>query len=183
MRPYLLTENFLYFGNGNLSSVTEGYGSNIPVAGLNWFSQNYTYDGVNRLATASDTGGWSRTFSYDPYGNLAAAAGSGNTISLPSANVYNPSNNQIVNNNVQYDGAGNQTIANGDALTYDAENRQASAYDNVRNDTEVYSYDGDGRRVQKRETANGVGTVFVYDAMGRLAAEYATAATVSPCST
>src|SRR5579884_1502465 len=43
---------------------------------------------------------------------------------MPTANVYN-GNNQI--NGASYDAAGNQLVANGDTLSYDAENRMISA--------------------------------------------------------
>jgi RHS repeat-associated protein len=79
-----------------------------------------------------------------------------------------------------YDAAGNQTVVNGNMLSYDAENRQtAVAYSGT---TENYLYDGDGKRVGK--TATGLPTtVFVYDAQGRMAAEYSTGTESSPCNT
>jgi RHS repeat-associated protein len=60
-------------------------------------------------------------------------------------------------------------------LTYDAENRQATAGANS------YSYDSAGQRVGKT-TASGT-TTYVYDAFGQLTAEYGTAAATSPCTT
>jgi hypothetical protein len=32
-------------------------------------SQGYTYDALNRLSYASESGGWNRTYGYDRYGN------------------------------------------------------------------------------------------------------------------
>ena len=32
-------------------------------------TQTYTYDGVNRLSTAQESGSWSRVYDYDAYGN------------------------------------------------------------------------------------------------------------------
>ena len=34
------------------------------------FSQTFGYDHVNRLLSASDSGGWSRSFGYDAFGNM-----------------------------------------------------------------------------------------------------------------
>ena len=56
--------------NGNLQSAT------LVNGGLT-FTQTFTYDGVNRMETASDTGGWSRTLSYDAFGNMTPARKSG----------------------------------------------------------------------------------------------------------
>ena len=48
--------------NGTLQSLLqENGGSSVQ--------QSFTYDPVNRLQTATDTGGWSRRFTYDAYGN------------------------------------------------------------------------------------------------------------------
>jgi RHS repeat-associated protein len=179
---YLFTENASYFGNNNLSSGAEGYGSNVPFASLAWFTQSYTYDKVNRLAAANDNG-WSRTFAYDPFGNLSVAPGTGNSISVASTNLYDPTTNRIKNNGVQYDAAGNQIFVNGNTLAYDAENRQSDLFDSVTKDNELYLYDGDGRRVAKQDGGNGTGSVFVYDAMGQLAAEYFTPVMSNPCAT
>jgi YD repeat-containing protein len=145
-------------------------------------NRSYGYDPLNRLTSASDSGGWSRNFGYDQYGNMWVTANSGVTLAgnTPTANVFN-SHNQL--GGASYDAAGNQTVVNGDALTYDAENRVASATDPpaLGGGTENYIYDGDGRRVGK--WAPNAVTVFVYDAFGQLAAEYWTATNTPPCTT
>ena len=64
--------------NGNLLSVAESNAGTIS------FTQNYGYDGVNRLHTATDTGGWSRTFDHDQFGNLWASAGTNLSAQTPS---------------------------------------------------------------------------------------------------
>jgi YD repeat-containing protein len=93
--------------------------------------------------------------------------------------VYN-GNNQI--NGASYDAAGNQLVANGDTLSYDAENRMISAAEppSLGGATETYVYDGSGQRVQK--TGPGGTTTYVYDAFGNLAAEYGAVAKPS-CAT
>jgi YD repeat-containing protein len=52
--------------NGNLRSAAF-------VGGGLTFNQTFAYDGLNRLLTASDGGGWSRSFGYDAYGNMTPA--------------------------------------------------------------------------------------------------------------
>jgi YD repeat-containing protein len=146
------------------------------------FNQTFSYDGVNRLATASDSGGWGRTFGYDSSGNAWVTGNGGVTLAgtTPTANVFN-SNNQIVG--TSYDAAGNQLLVNGDTLAYDAEGRQktATAPASLGGGSETYVYDGAGQRVEK--TGPGGTTMFIYDALGQLAAEYATVANTSPCTT
>jgi RHS repeat-associated protein len=73
-------------------------------------------------------------------------------------------------------------VINGDTMTYDAENRQISAYDSASQVSETYSYDGAGQRVQKG-VSGGASTVYVYDAFGRLAAEYSSGSNSAPCTT
>jgi RHS repeat-associated protein len=151
--------------NGNLQSATYANG------GLT-FTDNFSYDGVNRLLTANDSGGWSRTFTYDAFGNMTAAGNPGVT-SLP----FN-SNNQIVG--ASYDQAGNQLRVNRNTLGYDFENHIVNETDGVSQAIETYVYDGDGRRVEKYGPGGTPRTVFVYDALGRLAAEYNSKVTVGP---
>jgi len=131
------------------------------------------------LQTASDTGGWSRTFDYDRYGNLSTdPVYTGPAPGEPAA--YN-SANQVIGGS--YDAAGNQILLGASAVTYDAENRQTSVTDppGIMAGTETYWYDGLGQRVKKSGPATA--TVYVYDALGQLAAEYSTASVIAPCLT
>ena len=49
--------------NGDLTTATLG----TPTPAVD---QNFTYDGVDRLKTANETGGsWSLTYNYDQWGN------------------------------------------------------------------------------------------------------------------
>ena len=163
--------------NGNLGFATTTH-SGPGMAALT-FNTAFTYDGVNRLQTAGDSGGWTRNFSYDSFGNLWAT-GSGIALAgnTPSANVYNGSN-QV--NGASYDAAGNQTVANGNSLTYDAENRQTTVTE-PGNGNVTSVYDGDGQRVAKL-FSNGSRSVYVYDALKRLVAEYSVNSVPSPCQT
>ena len=36
-------------------------------------TQTFTFDGVNRLKSASSTAGWSRSYGYDQFGNRTAS--------------------------------------------------------------------------------------------------------------
>jgi RHS repeat-associated protein len=138
------------------------------------FTQNYLYtDGLNRLTSATDSGGWSRSFSYDAYGNMTP---SGNP-APPSVNFNQ--NNQIVG--ASYDQAGNLLSVNGNAVRYDVENRIVSETDGATKAVETYVFDGEGKRVEKY--GRYARTIFVYDALGKMAAEYSTAGTASGCST
>ncbi len=122
-----------------------------------------------RFRTLPDTGGWVRTLNYDQYGNMWVVGSDGVPVSglMPTFNDY--VNNQI--SSATYDASGNQTVVGAYTLTYDAENRQAKAYDSVLHATTTYVYDADGRRVQKG-LPNGSVTVYAYDAFSNLAAEY-----------
>jgi RHS repeat-associated protein len=159
--------------NGNVLSQTVNAGS------TQIGSQIYTYDGVNRLQTATETAAWTQTYDYDQFGNRAVR----NTSYLPNSQLtpqsanstdfsaFDQTKNQIkLSLGFQYDSAGNLT---GDpttgpiAIVYDAENRQTSY---TKSGASGYSYDGDGRRVTR--TVGGTITVFVYNVGGHLIAEY-----------
>lgn len=163
---------------GNVSAQTITFGTKI-------FHQNYAYDGVNRLAGASETGpgaGWSENFGYDAVGNRWVSGSSGIALDpfTPISNVYD-SGNHMTGSNAQYV-SGNQTAIGGYQFQYDAENRLRSS--TINSGTTTYAYDGNGRRVMKVSPEST--TAYVYDAQGQLAAEYssyATAPAPPPCTT
>jgi RHS repeat-associated protein len=161
--------------NGTLQGLTIG-GTGGPT-----FAQSFSYDPLNRLTSASESGSWSQAYNYDQYGNMWMPTSSGLPApslgpAAPTTNAYSasgPGNNR--NTNSTYDAAGNLTVFGAMNVSYDAENRQTAVGSNS------YSYDGFGLRVGKT-TANGT-TVYVYDAFGQLAAEYGSATTNSLCKT
>ncbi len=104
-------------------------------------SQTFTYDQLNRLATAETPTAWGLSFTHDPWGNLLQQTVTKG--SAPMLNVSVNNQNQITNPGFSYDAAGN--LANDGSLpyTYDAENLLTSA------DGFTYTYDGDGKRVEK----------------------------------
>ena len=180
--------------NGNLQSQiitvpTIGSGTGFTA------TQTYTYDSLNRLATAQENGGssWTQNFSYDRYGNRNF----GSATTLPAQLA--PSNNPVINvgnnrldittsgqTNVTYDPAGNLTHdINGHAYIYDGENKQTT-YDGdaSANGGATYYYDGDGKRVKKVVGGSPMtSTVFVYDIQSQLVAEYSDSQQLTPGGT
>ena len=68
---------------------------------------NYTYDALNRLATAGTTNGtWGQAFAYDGFGNLT-----GKTVTQGSAPTLSVSFDPVTNhqNGQSYDANGNPT--------------------------------------------------------------------------
>ena len=146
--------------------------------------QAYTYDPVNRLASATETKGgsaqWSRSYSYDHFGNRWIGSSSE---PLHSATPTSPAAIEATTNRLAstttgavYDNAGNMTAhpfitPGGGSMAYDANNKMtAFTATGVSVNT---IYDATGKRVRK--VHNGQTTVWVYDAFGRMAAEYTTA--------
>jgi RHS repeat-associated protein len=128
--------------NGNVTSIANNRDTNR--------SQSFTYDELNRIATAqtqatSGTHCWGETFGYDVWGNLltiGAITPQYNGCVQESLSVTATTKNQISGHT--YDAAGNLTTAPGmGSYTYDAENRMTATVG------VTYTYDGDGRRVQK----------------------------------
>ena len=149
---------------------------------LTALTQTYTYDKVNLLKTAAESGAgtaWSRSYGYDRYGNRAVTANSGLPTSplMPTATTnFSASTNRLTLTGARYDNSGNLTATSlGDTLAYDAENRLASY--TLSSVTTSYKYGPQGRRVQK--VTPTVTETYVYDAFGKLAAEYSTAAPTS----
>lgn len=159
-------------GNVRTQQITPGAGQAALV-------QNYTYDALNRLKTATEVNSWAQTYDYDRYGNRVVQEGSyfprwDLTPKDLIANV-DAATNRLREPYWQYDAAGNQTRDAGwQNFAYDAENRLLSVSNDQGGVYARYSYDGEGRRVQKE--AGGVTTVFVYNAVGQLIAEYANTA-------
>ena len=153
--------------NGNMQ--TQGIRIGGTVTATWTMNQTFTYDALNRLDLATETGGWSQDLEYDRYGNRWVSGG----IIVPGNEALTPQSPQAfiaATNRLStsvYDTSGNQTQDGaGRSFTYDAENRMLT----FNGTAAAYAYDGDGRRVKKTD---GTGTtVFVYNAGGQLVAEY-----------
>ena len=106
----------------------------------NSFNQNqtYTYDALNRLKTAAESGSgtaWSQTYAYDRYGNrrvTAGAAHGSNQALTPQSTADIAGTNRLagtkgVNLTVAYDAAGNiKADWAGRGFKYDGDNRLVS---------------------------------------------------------
>jgi RHS repeat-associated protein len=162
--------------NGNVQSQS------ITVPGMTYpLIQNYSYDSLNRLASAvemsNSTQTWKQEFSYDRFGNRNFVTGLGHTDTLASCTTmcnpsFDPSKNQINSSGYSFDSGGNTTTdPSGRAFTYDGENKQVLVT-NGGGMVGQYWYDGDGKRVKKYVREIDEMTVFVYDAAGKEIAEY-----------
>jgi RHS repeat-associated protein len=110
-------------------------------------SQNFTYDSLNRIASAYSTGTqWGETFNLDSWGNLTNESAMTGKTMHEGLNTSAGTNNRLTG--FGYDAAGNMTSNGSTSYVYDAENRLiwtsgfwTSGY--------RYLYDGDGQRVEK----------------------------------
>ena len=151
--------------------------------------QRYTYDSLNRLKTAKETGSgalWSQTYAYDRYGNRRVTPDTDRVNSYLPRPVLTPQitvdidtgTNRLAGtkgvNTIGYDPAGNlKADWAGNTFTYDGDNRLV-AFNTTGTDSDTtYSYDGEGRRVQKAVGGSGgVTTTYVYNVLGQLVAEF-----------
>jgi RHS repeat-associated protein len=171
--------------NGNLQRQTITAPGMVRV-------QDYTYDELGRLLSATEKNGtsptWAQFYKYDRFGNRRFDSGTTLPAIPPgSENTINPeisgTNNRISGTGYRYDSAGNLECdpshpcgANAPFpayYTYDAENRMTTAGGGAGNGGATYIYDGDGQRVKK--LVGTVTTVFVYNISGQLLAEYSDA--------
>ena len=174
--------------NGNVLSQRIRVG-----AALNQ-NQAYTYDALNRLKTAAESGSgtaWSQTYAYDRYGNrrvtAGAAHGSNQALTPQSTADIAASTNRLAGtkgvNTVAYDAAGNLTADwAGNAFKYDGDNRLVAFDAPMGTDSDTsYAYDGEGRRVRKVVGgSSGVTTTYVYNVLGQLVAEFGGTAPARP---
>jgi RHS repeat-associated protein len=158
--------------------------------------QNYVYDSLNRLTSASENltptnqplqNPWKQTYQYDRYGNRQfklAQTTTPNTQTNGLPKVINPEADPLNNrlkldqdgdnqSDYLYDAAGNMTKdATGKTYSYDAKNKLKEVKNEYGVSVGQYFYDGAGQRVKK--ITGSYTTIFVYDASGSLVAEYST---------
>jgi RHS repeat-associated protein len=168
---------YTYFADQNVETQT------IYRPGKTW-SQAYTYDNVNRLKTAAETGqanDWSQTYDYTATRNRYVSASlnfTPGTFTATSSSQFD-GGNHLVMSGVSHDNAGNQTqMGSGLTMAYDADGRMQSS--TLNGLTTYYVYDADGHRVMK--TAGSASTTYVYDAFGQLAMEVGGTG-APPCAT
>ena len=166
--------------NGNVLSQRIRVGASLNQ------NQAYTYDALNRLTTAAESGSgaaWSQTYAYDRYGNrrvtAGASHGSNQALTPQSTADIAAGTNRLAGtkgvNTVAYDAAGNlkaDWAAN--AFKYDGDNRLVAFDHPTGTDSDTaYAYDGEGRRVRKVVGgSSGVTTTYVYNVLGQLVAEF-----------
>jgi RHS repeat-associated protein len=147
-------------GTGNTMSYTPNSslaGANDSVNG-NW---SYGYDALNRIASASQTGGSSLSFDIDRNGNRWHQNPNGTQVG------FNSATNQIASGNgVTYDAAGNIINDGVHSYTYDAEYRITKVDSGS---TATYLYDAFGRRAQRIVGVNTYDEL--YDLGGNVAVE------------
>jgi RHS repeat-associated protein len=147
----ILSRSYVYGSqnNGNILNITDNIVADRSV--------NYTYDGMNRIASAQSTGSdcsvvpsnplitknWGNSYLIDPWGNLTKKPVT--KCQSDSLDVTATANNQLnsVGLGLSYDAAGNLKTNAGVTYTYDAENRILTI------GSIAYVYDGDGVRVKK----------------------------------
>lgn len=146
-------------GSGNILDLQYnfnlGAGDNGNVVGItnkrdSTRTQSFTYDPLNRIATAktsATTGSncWGETYTIDQWGNLtvigALSGYSGCT--QENLSVSATTNNQLSSTGFSYDTSGNMLNDGAHAYAYNAESEIKSAAG------VTYTYDGDGNRVEK----------------------------------
>jgi len=156
--------------NGNVMGITNNRDTTR--------SQGFTYDSLNRIATAktSSTSGsncWGETYTIDQWANLTAiGAVTGYTgCTQESLSVAATTNNQLAATGFSYDLAGNMF---GDAVNIYGWNAESE----IKSAAGVnYTYDGDGNRVQKSNGKiywYGAGTEILdeSDSSGNITDEY-----------
>jgi RHS repeat-associated protein len=149
------TTQYIYTAGQNNGRISQSISGGQTV--------NYTYDSLNRLATAQATdGSWGNAYSYDGFGNLTAktvTAGSAPNFSVS----YDPATNRggYPYGSTNFDANGNQLYGPLDPASgnwmgygYDVENRIVGAGSNGGSST-VYGYDPQGKRVLQQTSSLG----------------------------
>ncbi|HVI53665.1 MAG TPA: hypothetical protein VM621_01280 [Luteibacter sp.] len=162
-----ISEDFVYDANGNVGQITD-------IAGNNQRTKVMTYDGLNRLASATASNLWgTESYTYDTLNNIRSLTNSSgtNTYNYDGANLLaSISNGAAQIHAFQYDARGNTVIRDGQGLTFDQANRLTAIPGKG-----AYLYDAAGRRVEK--TTPSATTYYAYNAAGQLMFEYDAATT------
>ena len=120
--------------NGTLVKITNNRDNNR--------SQNFTYDALNRVATAyTDGTNWGDTYTVDAWGNLSNKTPMQGKVTGENLQQAAAVNNRFLG--MSYDASGNLLADATSNYTYDAENRIKTAAG------VTYTYDGNGERVAK----------------------------------
>jgi RHS repeat-associated protein len=147
--------------NGNVMKVSDNR------TGMSGRNGNYTYDALNRIASAytdATTGSycWGETYQIDPWANLYTIAGKSTHSACTqesglSLSGYINGSNQITLSGFGYDAAGNVTSTGTVSQKYDGENRICSVGGTNCTSGTTYTYDAKGQRIRKSS-----GTSYLY---------------------
>jgi len=167
----LYSQDLAYDPNANLTSVSDLAG-NGPSR-----SKAMTYDGLDRLKTASAPGLWgSESYTYDALDNIRSRVKDGQTYDFVYDSLNRLRDLKIGPTTVRsywYDLLGNVNCRsldgclNGGGLTYDLANR-LQKYDGIQSN----QYDAWGRRLRKTDLRDGAETVSLYSQAGQLMVEH-----------
>jgi RHS repeat-associated protein len=138
--------------NFNLGTADNGNVTGIANNRDTTRSQTFTYDALNRLATARTTSTyatspahcWGEAFNYDQWANMLSIGAVSSAYigcTQENLNIATTTKNQISGNT--YDTAGNTTADGVNSYVWNAESQIKTAAG------VNYTYDGDGNRVQK----------------------------------
>jgi YD repeat-containing protein len=151
-----VSEDFAYDKNANITAIHDLVGSGQR-------TRTMTYDGMNRLLSATAAGLWgTEGYTYDAANNIRSITNASGT----STYNYGTSNllDSITGANAhifQYDSQGNTTQRDNQAMVFDLANRLLSV--TGKGD---YLYDTSGRRV--RSVSPSGTTYYAYNAAGQL---------------
>jgi RHS repeat-associated protein len=138
-------------------------------------TQTFTYDALNRLATAGDQAHWANSYVYDAWGNLTQKNPIAGHPAGESLSATADTHNRLTAKNASgaqvytYDPSGNLLNDGNTAYTYDAESRIKSS--TIGGVTTLYTYDAEGRRVRKATGTSGAVTNYWYGPGGAQIAE------------
>ncbi len=169
-RPRVMDLTYTYDKNQNVTSISNGVTSSD--------SMTMTYDGLQRLLTATDPFGAS-SFKYDALGNLRQKRlgsrtvnvnyASNNRVSSASSNSggISTATSGAFSSNYQYDSRGNTTHSGRLGFTYDTADQPTRIH--YPGGDSTYRYDGNLRRVKQTTDKNGVTTTYsIYSLAGVL---------------
>lgn len=159
-----VSEDYSYDGNGNVLGTIDQSGSTRR-------TKVFTYDGLNRLSTATASNAWgTEQYEYDALNNIRSIT-RGTAKSIYNFDVANrlasvvaPDGSRL--HTFGYDERGNTIARDTSTLVFDGADRLTSIQGK-----ESYVYDAAGRRV-KRIVAGGSATYYAYNAAGQLLWQY-----------
>jgi len=163
----LISEDYTYDANGNLSAICDLAGSSVtcdPASG-NRRSKAMSYDGMNRLLTATANLWGTESYTYDTLNNIRSITSGGvtNTYNYDARNVLTSiTAGGSTLHAFDYDTRGNISAKDGQPFNFDIANRLVSIPDKQSS----FVYDASGRRVAKVTPA--ATTYYAYNSAGQL---------------